>query len=139
MIGAIEQTSGRKRAQNFIIDFILTYINGVDPLEIWRLDELNVNLNRFLQLKGIPPAEPRIMYKSATGTIESCYIVGIYSDKKLLGESAGESPNIAKRMAELNVFRNQFGLNMKDIQLSFGPKAYDLHYEEFTKENYRIL
>ncbi|KAF7488515.1 39S ribosomal protein L44 [Sarcoptes scabiei] len=139
LIGAIKQKISIERAQNFIIDFILTNLNGRDLLEIWRIDQLDLDLNSFLCSIGLPKAEPRILSQSAIGTLESCYVVGIFSEKKLIGKSPGESLPIAKRMAELDAFRNLFGLNIERIKFTFGKDSYNLNLDAFKEKNNSIL
>lgn len=139
LIGAIKQKISIERAQNFIIDFILTNLNGRDLLEIWRIDQLDLDLNSFLCSIGLPKAEPRILSQSAIGTLESCYVVGIFSEKKLIGKSPGESLPIAKRMAELDAFRNLFGLKIERIKFTFGKDSYSLNLDAFKEKNNSIL
>ncbi|KAH9423374.1 39S ribosomal protein L44, mitochondrial [Dermatophagoides pteronyssinus] len=146
IVGALIQTNGggEKRAQNFIIDFICTYLNGRDPLEIWRIDQMDLNLEIFLQNQNPNlKCESRILRQSAIDTIESCFIVGIYSNDddnpKLLGQSSGESLSIAKRMAELDAFRRIFGLTISNIRFEFGKRAYDLEYDKYDRENFHLF
>ncbi|OTF82412.1 hypothetical protein BLA29_001138 [Euroglyphus maynei] len=142
IVGAILQTGGEKRAQNFVIDFICTYLNGRDPLEIWHIDRMDLNLEAFLRKylnQSDVNCEPRILRQSAVDTIESCYIVGIYSKEKLLGQSAGESLAIAKRMAELDAFRRLFGLTTANVRFEYGQRAYDIEFHKYERENFHLF
>ena len=108
-------------------------------MEIWNIEHVDIDLNKYLKSKNMNKSEPRFLYKSGVGTIESCYVVGIYVDQKLMGKSGGESAAIAKRMAELDVLRNMFHLDVQEVKFEFGPKAYDLQYEKFSKENFHLI
>lgn len=141
VISAISRASGTDRANRFIADFILTYLNGADMLEIWPLHQMDLDLNEYLRQKGEPEVEPRILHRSAIGTIESCYIVGMFQgpEHRLLGQAPGESLQIARRMAELDSFRNLFGLTVPQIRLSFGEKAQSLDLKPFQRKNFSLL
>jgi len=141
LVGAIEEANGKSKAEHFILDFILAYLHGQDLLEIWPLHTMDINLNQYLKNKGQPECEPRILHKSAVETLEPCFIVGLYQgdDHRLIGESPGESPAIARKMAELDALRNLFGLTIAENRLLFGPKAYNLDLSKFDKENFRIF
>lgn len=135
IVATIQQSVGMKRATSFVIDFVLTYLNGVDILEIWPLHQLQLDFESLLSSRGVAQCEPRLLYRSAEGSIECCFVVGIYSQDRLLGQSAGESASIAKQMAELDVLRNLFQLTPAQVRFEFGSKAYDLDYGQFLKPN----
>ncbi len=92
MVGALAKDQNEKRAENFVLDFILTYLVDKDLLEIWEIPNPSLNLKRILNRERLPAPEPRLLRESATGTIEACYVVGIYVNKELIG--SGKSSNI---------------------------------------------
>lgn len=123
-----------KQAHNFIIDFLLTHLNGVDLLEIWRLEELDLDLNEYLKSNGQGQYEPRILFESAQGTLEATTVVGLYLNRQLIGQSPGETAAIAKAMAELDAFRRLFGLTPEKVRFVWGPKAYQLDLAPFASK-----
>lgn len=141
LIGTIATEYNEKQAQNFITDFVLTNLNGADILEIWNIEVLGLSLNRYLRNKNLPEYEPRIMFQSAVGTLEACYLVGLYVDQKLIGHSGGESPAIAKHMAEMDAFRNIFDLGLDRVVFKFGQEAHELNLgdkNQLDKEYFSI-
>lgn len=144
VVATLSRASGQKRTEAFIVDFLLTYLNGADLLEVWPLHSLDIDLNSYLRASGRSEAEARILRRSAVGTIEACYVVGLYSsdgpEKVLLGEGPGESLPIAKRMAELDAFRRLFGLTISEVRLAFGERAYNLDLTPFKEvHNFSML
>ena len=138
-MATIEEKSGHQKAEAFITDFILTYLNGADILEIWPLHELGLDINKYLTSKNQSPTEARILHQSAIGTLEGCYVVGIYQDQNLIGKSPGESPEIAKFMAELDAFRNLFALTTDKVRFIYGEPAKKLKLSTFEKANPSLL
>lgn len=142
LVATLFRASGRQRTERFIVDFLLTVLHGADLLEVWPLHLLDVDLDSYLQLQSMGKSEARILRQSAVGTLEACYVVGIYSSdrKQLLGEAPGESLPIARRMAELDAFRRLFRLTVAEVRLTFGDKVEGLELAAFEgRPNFSML
>ncbi len=143
LVATLFRASGRQRTERFIVDFLLTVLHGADLLEVWPLHLLDVDLDSYLALQNSgEKTETRILRQSAVGTLEACYVVGIYSSdrKQLLGEAPGESLPIARRMAELDAFRRLFRLTVAEVRLTFGDKVEGLELAAFEgRPNFSML
>jgi len=89
LVGALAEDQNQSHAENFVLDFILTYLADKDLLEIWDIPNPGFNLKRILSKERLPAPEARILRESGVGTIEACYVVGIYVNRELIG--SGES------------------------------------------------
>lgn len=85
LIGAIAEDHNRRRAENFTLDFILTFLVDKDLMQIWEIPNPRHNLKAILSRERLPAPEYRLIRESAVGTIEACYVIGIYCDKELIG------------------------------------------------------
>lgn len=54
-------------------------------MELWQCDEPEAVVNRILANDGLPPYEPRILRETGRNTVLGCFVVGLYSNKNLLG------------------------------------------------------
>ncbi|CAG2115206.1 unnamed protein product [Medioppia subpectinata] len=138
LIGAAAEDHTIKRAENFILDFVMTYLLDKDLLEIWDIPNPRFNLNAILSRERLPAPEYRLLRESAAGTIEACYVVGIYVDKQFIGSAPGETIEIGKQMAELDALRRLFRLQASEVLFKFGPKAYDIDMSESSKETLHL-
>lgn len=105
VVAALKRSQDLARAENFIKDFVLVQLNGKNVYDIWNLKDPYEYLTRLLKEKGITDIEPRLCAVSASNTIMSCYQVGLYSDKKLLGIGWGENTKIAQETAAVDAIR----------------------------------
>ena len=101
---------GASRAHLFIQHFILTQLVGKDVNELLLIRDPMRLLGILLQKQGMNEPEPRrvsiillkvittltiiellssrrLLHQSGSSTLLSCYMVGIYVDRKLLGKS----------------------------------------------------
>lgn len=99
IIGALIQSSGEERATEFVKDFVITHLNGIDVNELWQIENPMELLKEKLQELGQGEPEPRLINEAGRNTILSVYQVGIYSDKKLIAVGSGESLAIAVEVA----------------------------------------
>jgi len=107
VIGAID-TGDSDRASRFVREIVIAQLVGKDINEVWNVSNPMRVLSTVLanQKRGEP--EPRLLWKIGPGTLLSSFTVGIYSDKKLIGESSGESLQIAEEMAARDALRVLF-------------------------------
>ncbi|XP_053210446.1 39S ribosomal protein L44, mitochondrial-like [Panonychus citri] len=128
LLGLLEETSGSQQCQKFIIDIILPYLNDKDLLEIWNPISPEIKVQQILQNDGLPQFEARLLRETGRNTIFSCYTVGLYVNKNLLGYGPGESIEIAKEMAAYDTLRRFFNLTPSQVLFKFGPPAHNLDY-----------
>uniref|UniRef100_A0A915E534 Large ribosomal subunit protein mL44 n=1 Tax=Ditylenchus dipsaci TaxID=166011 RepID=A0A915E534_9BILA len=104
-----------REAQHFVVRFVMPYLVELDledvmpfrnPLPIL-VNYLNSRKVKFLgtgqkdgfKSQGQLLVEPRLLYSNGASTAMPCYVVGIYVDQKLIGESPGEKVCIAMDLA----------------------------------------
>ncbi|KRZ34367.1 Uncharacterized protein T4B_831 [Trichinella pseudospiralis] len=139
IVGAILFDGNKAEAEYFIQDFVLTQLINVDINELWYFKEPLKILTAILEKnnRGIP--EPRILRSSGEFTVTPVYVVGIYSDKKLIGESAGESVLIATEMAARDCLKNLWGSNEKSVKFKFGEQGRQLNLHDFYEMPNQLL
>ncbi|RWS08841.1 39S ribosomal protein L44-like protein [Dinothrombium tinctorium] len=138
LIGALMKEKGEKHTEKFIIDFILTYINDQDIMEVWNLPQAEIALSNVLKNNGITEYEPRLLRESGRNTIYACFMVGMYVDKKLIGFGSGETVSIAREMAAYDALRRMFKLTPASTLFKFGKDAYNIDFGSSSQE-YSLL
>lgn len=77
---------GEEEAHSFVRDFILTQLHGEDLDTIYHIEHPMTKLSLILSGQGRGEPEPRLLGQQGHSTVVSCYTVGIYCDKKLIGK-----------------------------------------------------
>lgn len=108
IVGALEHDKDIQSAERFVQDFILTQLNEIDVNEIFNIDQPKMVVENFLKAYNKGEPESRLIRQAGSFTVTPIYIVGIYSDKKLLGQAPGESIQIATEMAYRDCLKNFF-------------------------------
>lgn len=136
LVAAIESDLGLDRARRFIVDIVITYLNDKDVLDdVWNIPNPREALNLVLANSQLPSYEPRIMFQTGINTIESCHIVGLYTNQKFLGSSAGETLPIAEECAALDALQRMFDLTDNRRPLIYGPASETIDYSSYTKKH----
>lgn len=136
LLAGIEKDLGYERVRRFVIDMIASYINDKDILdEIWTIPNPKESLNHILANSKLPAYEPRIMFQTGVRTLESCYVVGLYSGEKFLGSSPGETLAIAEECAALDTFQRFFDLRDCRRPFIYGDKAEQIDYKPHEQEH----
>lgn len=86
VVGALAEDFGRPRAESFIRDLIMTSLLDADIHVLLDLKNPMEIVAGILARDGRPEPETRLLRKGAVETPEAYYCIGVYSDKKLLGE-----------------------------------------------------
>ncbi|XP_064474762.1 large ribosomal subunit protein mL44-like [Ornithodoros turicata] len=117
LIGCLIEDCGSRQADLFIQDFLLTQLVGKDIFELWEIPYPEQTLASILHEQGREPAEPRLLWEAGRNTLEAGYNVALYSNKKLIGASVGETLEIAQEMASRDALRRMYGLvgNMQNF------------------------
>jgi len=116
LVGALARIDV-SRAETLILDLVAVQLIGKDLNEIWDVGNPMRVLSMILNNEGMGPPEPRLLWQCGPKTILSSFTVGIYSDKQLIGEYAGESLEIAEEMAARDALRNLFKTNVSHFIL----------------------
>lgn len=138
VVGVIGEEKGIPHTNKFIIDFIMTYLQDKMIFEIWDLTNPKSVLNTILTNEGLPNYEPRLLHQVGVSTILPSYLVGLYVNKKLIGQAAYETIEEAEEMAAFDALAKKFEITPKDFVFRFGKDAYDLDFDRFSKENHSI-
>ncbi|OUC45537.1 hypothetical protein D917_01857 [Trichinella nativa] len=131
IVGAILFDENEAEAGYFVQDFVLTQLINVDINELWYFKEPLKILTALLEKNNRGTPEPRILRSSGEFTVTPVYVVGIYCDKKLLGESAGESVLIATEMAARDCLKNLWGLTENSMKFTFGEQGRQIDLHDF--------
>ncbi|CAN8005623.1 unnamed protein product [Ixodes hexagonus] len=126
LVGGLARDCGRDRAGLFVQDFVVTQLVGKDVNELWEVDRPLEKLASLLEEQGMAAAEPRLLWESGSTTLEASFCVGLYSGKKLLGSSVGETVQIAQEMAARDALRRRFGLELNRAPLPLGRQGREL-------------
>lgn len=136
LLAGIEADLGLARVQRFIVDMIVSYLNDKDILDdVWQIPNPKETLNLLLNNSQLPPYEPRIMFQTGVRTLESCHLVGLYVNQRLLGSSAGETLPIAEECAALNALQRLFDLGDQRQPLVYGEASEQIDYASHTREH----
>lgn len=127
LVGALQSSSGTKRAQTFVRDFVCTQLNQCDLLDRWHIENPEELLKRVCKERQMGEPEPRLIGDSAKNTVLAAYHVGIYSNKKLLGTGFGEDVNTSIKTAALDALQTMFG-----IQPHITPFNFRLQVQQMT-------
>ncbi|XP_022085881.1 39S ribosomal protein L44, mitochondrial-like [Acanthaster planci] len=109
IVGAILQDTSAERAGLFVRDFLLSQLVDKDINELWPITNPMGLLVELLEREGRAPPEVRLLRQVGTSTIMPLYMVGVYSDRKLLGWGPGETLAIAEEEAARVALKHIFG------------------------------
>ncbi|XP_072163640.1 large ribosomal subunit protein mL44-like [Diadema setosum] len=128
IIGALLEDQGPDRAGLFVRDFLLPQLMDKDLCEIWRVDNPMGVVTGILEAEGKDLPESRLMREAGKSTITPLFIVGVYSNKRLLGWAPGESISAAEEEAAYVALRNLLDIPEKRPPLPLdGVKHSQLH------------
>ncbi|XP_014676405.1 PREDICTED: 39S ribosomal protein L44, mitochondrial-like [Priapulus caudatus] len=126
VVGALANDQGEERAQLFVQDFVLTQLVNQDVSEMWTLVNPMGVLTMILQQRGMVLPEPRILRSTGSSTVVACYVVGIYSNKQLIGQAPGETEITAEEMAARDALAGIFGIRNAAATLKLGTAGRHL-------------
>lgn len=136
LLAGIESDLGLDRVHRFVVDIIISYLNDKNILDdVWIIPNPTQTLRLILENSQLPSYEPRIMFQTGIKTLESCYLVGLYVNKKLLGSSSGETLQIAEECSALDALQRLFDLGDSREPLIFGEASEKINYEAHAKEH----
>lgn len=136
VLAGVEADLGLERARRFAVDIILSYLADKDILDdIWNIPNPREVLNNILRNSQLPSYEARIMFQSGVRTLESCHVVGLYTNQLFLGSSAGETLEIAEDCAAINSLARLFDLTLSRAPMVFGEKSEKIDYEQHNKKH----
>jgi len=122
VVAALSETDP-VRAEKLVLDVVAAQLAGKDLNEIWDVINPMGVLCQVLENRGVGPPESRLLWRSGPKTILACYHVGIYSDKEILGQSSGETVEIAEEMAARDALRQLFNTSPSMSPLPLGQRA----------------
>lgn len=85
LIGALLVDTDQKHVTKFLIDFVLSYLQSIDIMDIWKIDQPESLLEQILAANEINGFEYRLLRETGVNTILPSYLIGIYCNKNLLG------------------------------------------------------
>ncbi|XP_002732100.1 large ribosomal subunit protein mL44-like [Saccoglossus kowalevskii] len=108
VIGSLLQDKGADRTGIFVRDFILAQLIGKDINRFWDILDPMKRLSDYLETQKQELPESRIIRQSGASTLVAMYIVGVYSNKQILGFAPGvsllEAEEEAARVALKNIY-----------------------------------
>lgn len=110
IIGALAESSGEQRAQQFVHDFVCTHLNQLDYTTLWRSENPLKELEAVCAANQLGSPEPRLIGSCGVNTLLASYNVGIYCNKKMIGSGFGETVDTAVQEASSDALRGLFKL-----------------------------
>lgn len=99
VVGAVYFDQGASAARKFVHNFILPQLNQNEINDVVRLENPKELLEFMLKHQNRGPPESRLLKESGRLTHFPTFVVGIFSDKKVVGEGVGTSLNRAEKEA----------------------------------------
>ena len=99
VVGAIYFDQGALAARKFVRNFILPQLSQNEINDVVRLENPKELLEFMLKHQNRGPPEARLLKESGRLTHFPTFVVGIFSDKKIVGEGVGTSLNRAEKEA----------------------------------------
>ena len=97
--GAVYFDQGAHAARKFVHNFILPQLSQNEIKDVVRLENPKELLEFMLKHQNRGPPEARLLKESGRLTHFPTFVVGIFSDKKIVGEGVGTSLNRAEKEA----------------------------------------
>jgi len=91
VVGAVYVDQGAEEARKFVHNFILPQLTQNQVRDIVRLKRPKATLRAMLKQQNRGPAESRLLRESGRLTHFPTYVVGIFSDQKIVGQGVGSS------------------------------------------------
>ena len=136
LLAGIESDLDIDRTRRFIVDIIVSYLNDKNILDdVWIIPNPKETLNHILANSQMPAYEPRIMFQTGIKTLEPCHVLGLYSNQKFLGSSAGETLEIAEHCAALDSLQRLFDLRESRAPFIYGEASEKIDLKTHTKEH----
>lgn len=136
LLAGIEADFDLSRVRRFVVDIIATYLNNKDILDdVWIIPNPKETLNLLLSNSQLPSYEPRIIFQTGVRTVESCHIVGLYVNQRLVGSGPGETLAIAEECAAFDTLERFFDLKVSRKPLIYGEASEAIDYNAHTKEH----
>ena len=99
VVGAVYFDQGAHAARKFVRNFILPQLSQNEINDVVRLENPKELLEFMLKQQNRGPPESRLLKESGRLTHFPTFVVGIFSDKKIIGEGVGTSLNRAEKEA----------------------------------------
>lgn len=113
IVGAIFEQHGAERAGAFVRDFVMAHLIGEELYDIWQPEDPMGLVTKILEQGELPPPESRLIREASRNTLTPVFMVGVYSDKRLLGWGPGESIEVAETEAAAVALKNLLGIPEK--------------------------
>ncbi|PIK33179.1 putative 39S ribosomal protein L44, mitochondrial [Apostichopus japonicus] len=91
-------------------DFVISHLIGEELYDIWGPEDPMGLLVRLLEEDGRSPPESRLLREASKNTYTPLFMVGVYSNKELLGWGPGESIEVAETEAAAVALKNLLGI-----------------------------
>ncbi|KAI0239478.1 39S ribosomal protein L44, mitochondrial [Lamellibrachia satsuma] len=138
VIGALHADQGAQRAQLFVHDFVLTQLTGKTLDSMWTISNPMGLLAAILAKQGMAEPEPRLLWETGSETVVAAYMVGIYSNKTLIGKAPGETVSIAERMAAQDALQRFFNFH-NDSVIHFDRHSLKVDTDHFNTSKYDYM
>ncbi|XP_065888950.1 ribonuclease 3-like [Dysidea avara] len=99
VVGAVYFDQGAEEARKFVHNFILPQLTLNQVRDIVRLKKPKGTLTTMLKQQSRGPAESRLLRESGRLTHFPTFVVGIFSDQKIIGQGVGTSLDRAEKEA----------------------------------------
>ncbi|XP_072044174.1 large ribosomal subunit protein mL44-like [Amphiura filiformis] len=123
VIGAIVKDQDLGQAGQFVCDFIIAHLISQDIGALCHYEDPMGLLSDILKKEDRGPPEARLLRETGRNTVVALYMVGIYSDQKLLGWAPGNTLPEAEEEATRVALKNYFGTTENTPPLPLDPRT----------------
>ncbi|KAF8359669.1 hypothetical protein PRIPAC_94664 [Pristionchus pacificus] len=129
---------GENKTRLLTADYLMPQLYDVDLIDAFPLRSPLSVLEQIHKKNGATHVEPRLVRSTGIVSAQPVYVVSIYRDKKdVIGESAGETVEIAIDMAAREGLTRSWGLSSERLLL-VGEKSNNAPKEFYEKENVKL-
>ena len=105
-----------------IIEVCASQLHGQVISDIWDVESPNQVLTQVLANCGKTEPEYRLLWVNGQDTVLACYHIGAYCDSELIGQSPGETVEIAQDMAARDALKKLFRFDEASRPVMFETK-----------------
>ncbi|GMT19042.1 hypothetical protein PFISCL1PPCAC_10339 [Pristionchus fissidentatus] len=129
---------GEEKTRSLTADYLMPQLYNVDFIDAFPLRKPLTVLEQIHKNAGATEIEPRLVRSAGIVSAQPLYVVAIYRDKKeVIGESAGETVEIAIDMAAREGLMRSWGLSAERLLL-VGEGSGKAEEKRFKEENHRL-
>ncbi|XP_037091848.1 39S ribosomal protein L44, mitochondrial-like [Pollicipes pollicipes] len=138
-LAALANSAGEQRAHLFVRDFVIARLAAADINTAWEIEEPLSVLGDTLRRCGRGPPESRLLRSAGPSSLLAAYLVGVYSDRQLMGSAPGESMDEASELAARDALNRLMGVTEASAALDLRAERKPAHAPAAALADWRPL